>query len=62
MKFNPPSQIRTALYVATVFINAMMFVIIARDVMIPVLLEGGIAGLNAVVAIMAGVNVTPEEE
>lgn len=60
--FNPPSSVRSTLYVITVFINAMMLVFTAREVAIPVLLEAAISGLNAVVAVMAVANVKPDVE
>ena len=61
MKFNPPSSIRTGLYVLSVFINAVMGVLITSEVSLPVVVLALVAGFNAVVALMAGVNVTPDE-
>lgn len=62
MSFNPPSTIRTALYVMMVFINAMMAVLVSSEVKLPVLLVAFVAGFNAVVGLMASANVTPDEE
>jgi hypothetical protein len=62
MQFNPPSAVRTTLYVTSVALNAMMGVILTSEVEVSVYVLAGIAGFNAVVALMAGLNVTPDQE
>jgi len=62
MKLNPSSSVRTALYVLSVAINAFMAVLLTSDVVISVFILAGIAAFNAVVALMAGANVTPDEK
>lgn len=62
MSINPSSTIRTGLYVIAVFINAVMGVLITSDVVVPVMVLALVAGFNAVVALMAGANVNPEQE
>lgn len=62
MKFNPSSAVRTSLYVAGVAVNAFMGVVLTSDVEVSVFLLAGLAAFNAVLAVMAGVNVTPSEE
>jgi hypothetical protein len=61
MKLNPPSIVRTFLYVSSVFINAMMGVFLTSDIQIPVGVIAILSGFNAVVALIAGANVTPDE-
>jgi len=62
MRFNPSSSVRTALYVLSVFINAVMGVLVTSDIVIPVVALALVAGFNAVVALMAGANVQPDLE
>lgn len=62
MKINPSSAVRTSLYILAVFINAVMGVLITSQVAIPVLVLALVSGFNAVVAVMAGVNVTPDQK
>lgn len=61
MNINPPSSVRTGLYVTSVFINAVTGVLITSEVVVPVVALALIAGFNAVVALMAGANVTQDE-
>ena len=58
--FNPPSAIRSALYVLSVFINATLAVLISSDVELSVYILAVVAGFNAVVALMARSNVSEE--
>lgn len=62
MKLNPSSNVRTMLYVLSVAVNAFMAVLLTNDVEMNVYALAGIAAFNAVVALMAGANVTPDEE
>lgn len=62
MKINPSSSVRTTLYVLSVAINAFMAVLLTSEVVISVFVLAGIASFNAVVALMAGINVTPDNE
>lgn len=62
MKLNPSSSIRTALYVTGVAVNAFMGVVFTSDIEVSVFVLAGLAAFNAVLAAMAGVNVTPSEE
>lgn len=62
MKFNPSSSVRTTLYVLSVALNAFMAVLLTSDVNISVFVLAGVASFNAVVALMAGANVTPDEQ
>lgn len=61
MKINPPSAVRTILYITSVFVNAMVGVLLVNEITVSAYALALIAGLNAVVALMAGVNVNPEE-
>lgn len=58
MQINPAPQVRQALYVVAVFLNAVVGALQASDVVIPVLAAALLAGYNAVVAIMATANVS----
>ena len=60
--FNPPSSVRSVLYVLTVFINATLGVLVASGVEVSVYVMAVVAGFNAVVALMAKSNVTPDEQ
>jgi hypothetical protein len=60
MSINPSSTVRTGLYVLSVFINAVMGVLVTSEVVIPIIALALVAGFNAVVAIMAGANVTQD--
>jgi hypothetical protein len=60
VSINPSSAVRTGLYVISVFINAMLGVLVTSEVVIPIIALALVAGFNAVVAIMAGANVTPD--
>lgn len=62
MRFNPSSNVRTGMYVFSVFINAVMGVLLTSSVVVPVVAVALLAGFNAVVALMAGANVTPDEQ
>lgn len=62
MKFNPSSSVRTTLYVLSVALNAFMAVLLTSDVNISVFVLAGVASFNAVVALMAGINVVPDNE
>lgn len=62
MSINPSSRVRTTLYVLGVFVNATMGALITSEVVVPVIALALLAGFNAVVAIMAGVNVRPDGE
>ena len=62
MTFNPSSTVRTSLYVFSVFINAVAGVVLTSDVVVPIIAVALLAGFNAVVALMAGANVTPDVE
>jgi hypothetical protein len=61
MKLNPPSAVRTVMYAFMIFINAFMAVIVSSDVKVPIVFIALLAGYNAVMGVMAGVNVTPDE-
>lgn len=61
MKFNPPSTVRTFLYVMGVAINTFVGVLLTSDIKLSVYVLAAIAAYNAVVALMAGANVTPDE-
>lgn len=56
---NLPSNVRSAIYLLSVFINTFIAAIIAAGVHLSVFVIAGVAGINAVVAILAKVNVTP---
>jgi hypothetical protein len=60
MRLNPSSTVRATLYVVSIFINAVMGVMIANEVVMPVFVLALLAGFNAVVAVMAGANVTSD--
>lgn len=59
---NPPSKLREAVYLLSVFINATLAVLVASDVAVSIYVVAGISGFNAVVLAMAKSNVTPDEE
>ena len=61
MKLNPSSSVRTSLYIMSVFVNACLAVLTSSGVVIPIMVLAVIGGFNAVVAFVAGVNVTPDE-
>lgn len=56
-----PSSVRSALYGFTIFVNAMVAVVVT-EVKLSVWVLGAVAGFNALVALMAHANVTPDEE
>lgn len=58
---NPSSKVRYAVYVLSIFINAAVAVLVTQ-VEVSVYVLAAVAGLNAVVAVIAGHNVTPDEE
>lgn len=60
MKFNPKSTVRTAIYTLSVFVNATVAVLMTSDVVLSPWVLAPIAGLNAVVAFMAGANVNED--
>lgn len=62
MKLNPSSNVRTSLYIITVFMNAMIGALVASGVAVSVFVLATMAGFNAVVALMAGINVTPDQK
>ena len=62
MKLNPSSAVRTVLYALSVGVNAFMAVVITSDVEVNIFVLAGVAAFNAVVALMAGANVTPDKE
>lgn len=62
MKLNPPSYVRSTLYALSVAINAFMAVLLTGNVEVSIFVLAGVAAFNAVVALMAGVNVTPDIE
>ena len=61
MNINPSSNIRTVLYLVTVFINAVVGVVTTSGVVVPIAVLAIVAGFNAVVALMAGANVAPDK-
>lgn len=61
MKINPPSSVRTALYVLSVALNTFMAVLLTGDMVINIYILASVSAFNAVVALMAGVNVNPEQ-
>lgn len=61
MNINPPSKVRALLYIMAVFANAVMGVLASSSVAVPIIVVALLAGFNAVVALMAGVNVTPDK-
>lgn len=60
-RINPPSYVRTGMYALSVFVNAVLGVLLANEVSVSVYIIAVVAGYNAVVALMAGANVTPED-
>lgn len=62
MNINPPSVVRQLAYIVSVFVNASMGVLIANNVELSVWVLAVIAGFNAVVALMASINITPDQE
>jgi hypothetical protein len=62
MRFNPPAPFRTSIYITSVFINAMVAAFVSSGLEVPLLLNAALAGFNAVVLVMAGANVTPDEQ
>lgn len=60
MKLNPPSSVRMVLYAISVALNAFMAVLLTGDVKISIYVLAGVSAYNSVVALMAGVNVTPD--
>lgn len=62
MKINPSSSVRNTLYVTGVAVNAFMGVLLTSDVEVSVFVLALLAAFNAALAVMAGVNVTPEQE
>lgn len=62
MRLNPSSSVRIVLYALSVAVNAFMGVLLTSDISISVYVLAGVAAFNAVVALMAGANVTPDKE
>lgn len=62
MSINPPSKLRDAIYLVSVFVNAVLASLLATGVSISVYIVAGIAGLNAINFVMAKKNVTPDEK
>lgn len=62
MKLNPPSYVRSTMYALSVAINAFMAVILTGDVEVSIFVLAGVSAYNAVVMLMAGVNVNPDRE
>lgn len=62
MKLNPSSNVRTSLYIFTVFMNAVIGALVASGAAVSVIILAVMAGFNAVVALMAGINVTPDQK
>lgn len=58
---NPSAGIRYYIYVVAVFVNATV-VAAQTQVDLPWYVVSVVAGFNAVVAVIAGHNVTPDEE
>lgn len=61
-KVNLPANIRTIIYVLTVFGNAVLGAFIAAGTEVPIVVTAVAAGFNAVVALLAGRNVTPDKK
>lgn len=58
---NPTSTVRSLIYLLSVFINACTAFLVASGVVLNIWLLAIVAGFNAVVAVMARANVTPEQ-
>ena len=59
---NIASNVRSAIYVTSVFVNAMVAFLVAANVELNVWALAVLAGLNAVVAVVARANVTPDHK
>jgi hypothetical protein len=55
------AKVRAIVYLLSVFINASIAIVLT-EVKLSVWVLGGVAGFNAVVAILAKANVTPDEQ
>lgn len=62
MNVKVPSNVRAALYVVSVFLNTFTAALVAGGVKLNIWVVAGLAGFNAVVALMARANVSPNEE
>lgn len=61
MKINPPSIVRGTIYGITTFLNAFVAVYVGAGEVVGLPVLAVLAGLNALVGIMAAVNLTPEK-
>lgn len=59
MEVNLPAKIRTIIYLLSVFVNATLAVVLT-EVTVNIWVLGVVAGLNALVALLAKSNVTPD--
>lgn len=57
---NPSSKVRAIIYTLGVFVNAFFGVLATGEVKLPIWVVAALAGFNAVLALMAKANVTPE--
>jgi hypothetical protein len=55
---NLPPKVRSVVYVLSVFINAVFGVLATNEVKLSVWVVAGLAGFNAVVAVLAARNVS----
>lgn len=60
MNVNIPSSVRSAMYLASVFASTFIGVVVAAGVHLSIWVVAGVSAFNAVVAIVARVNVTPD--
>lgn len=61
MSFNPPSSTRMLIYAIQAFANGVLASLAVSGVEIPVIATALAGGINALVAFMAGSNITGDE-